>query len=226
MASARDLDPETFLGLLDDAQRRAIEGLGTQRDFARGAVLMYEGEPGERVMILESGHVKVTRLEPSGHETMLTIRDPGDVVGEVSLIDERPRMATVVALGPVRALVIASSVFRAHLEHTPGVAVALLAVETRWFRDTTTKLAQFSASDTVGRLAARIVELSDRYGTARDGVIEIGISLSQAELAAWTGASRAGVAKAFQTLRDLGWIETYPRRLVVREAQALRARAA
>lgn len=215
----------TFLSLLDDVERAALLELGTHRGFPRGAVLMYEGEPGERVMILEEGRVKVTRIEPGGHETMLSIRDPGDVVGEVSLIDERPRLATVTALERVRALVIASSVFRAHLERTPRVAVALLEVEMRRFRETTLKRSQFAASDTTGRLAARIVELSERYGAEREDGIEIDLALTQDDIAAWTGASRAGVAKAFQTLRELGWIETHRRRLVVHQLDALRRRA-
>jgi CRP-like cAMP-binding protein len=215
----------TFLSLLDDAERAALLELGTHRGFPRGAVLMYEGEPGERAMILEEGRVKVTRIEPGGHETMLSIRDPGDVVGEVSLIDERPRLATVTALERVRALVIASSVFRAHLERTPRVAVALLEVEMRRFRETTLKRSQFAASDTTGRLAARIIELSERYGAEREDGIEIDVALTQDDIAAWTGASRAGVAKAFQTLRELGWIETHRRRLVVRQLDALRRRA-
>ena len=215
----------TFLALLDDRERAALLELGTHRGFPRGAVLMYEGEPGERVMILEEGRVKVTRIEPGGHETMLSIRDPGDVVGEVSLIDERPRLATVTALERVRALVIASSVFRAHLERTPRVAVALLEVEMRRFRETTLKRSQFAASDTTGRLAARIVELSERYGAEREDGIEIDLALTQDDIAAWTGASRAGVAKAFQTLRELGWIETHRRRLVVHQLDALRRRA-
>ena len=215
----------TFLSLLDDAEPAALLELGTHRGFPRGAVLMYEGEPGERAMILEEGRVKVTRIEPGGHETMLSIRDPGDVVGEVSLIDERPRLATVTALERVRALVIASSVFRAHLERTPRVAVALLEVEMRRFRETTLKRSQFAASDTTGRLAARIVELSERYGAEREDGIEIDLALTQDDIAAWTGASRAGVAKAFQTLRELGWIETHRRRLVVHQLDALRRRA-
>ena len=215
----------TFLSLLDDMEQAALRELGTHRGFARGAVLMYQGEPGERVMILEEGRVKVTRIEPGGHETMLSIRDPGDVVGEVSLIDERPRLATVTALERVRALVIASTVFRAHLERTPRVAVALLEVEMRRFRETTLKRSQFAASDTTGRLAARIVELSERYGAEREDGIEIDLALTQDDIAAWTGASRAGVAKAFQTLRELGWIETHRRRLVVHQLDALRRRA-
>ena len=218
--------PGTFLSLLDGTERGALLELGTHRGFPRGSVLMYEGEPGERVMILEEGRVKVARIEPGGHETMLSIRDPGDVIGEMSLIDELPRLATVTALEPVRALVVASSVFRRHLERAPRVAVALLEVEMRRLRETTLKRSQFAASDTIGRLAGRIVELSERYGADREDGIEIDLALTQDDIAAWTGASRAGVAKAFQTLRELGWIETHRRRLVVRHVDALRRRAA
>jgi CRP-like cAMP-binding protein len=216
----------TFLALLDDAERAAVYELGIPREFPPGAVLMYEGESGERVMILQSGRVKVTRIEAEGHETMLSIRDPGDVLGEMSVIDQGPRLASVTALEAVRVLAIGSSVFRAHLERTPRVAVALLEVETRRLRETTLKRSQFAASDTVARLAARIVELCERYGAECEDGIEIELALTQEELTSWTGASRAGVAKALQTMRELGWIETHRRRLVVRQLDALRRRAA
>jgi CRP-like cAMP-binding protein len=218
--------PGSFLWLLDPSERSALLKLGVSRDLPRGAMLMYEGEPGERVMILESGRVKVTRIEVGGHETLLSIRDPGDIVGELAVIDDEARLATVTALEPVRVVVIAASVFRAHLRSAPGIAVALLEVVVRRLRETTVKRSQFAASDTVGRLAARIVELAERYGSSRGGVIEIELALSQDELAAWTGASRAGAAKALQTLRELGWIETRRRRIVICQLGPLRARAA
>jgi CRP-like cAMP-binding protein len=217
--------PGTFLSLLNASERSALSALGTHREFPRDAALMYAGEPDERVMILETGRVKVTRVDPSGHETLLSILDPGDIIGELALIDEGTRLASVMALEPVRAFVVASSVFRKWLETTPRVAVALLEVVGERLRDTTMKRAQFSSSDTVGRVAARLVELAERYGTSSDEGVEIELALSQEELAAWTGASHAGLAKALQTLRELGWIETHRRRIVVRNLEAIRGRA-
>jgi CRP-like cAMP-binding protein len=216
----------TFVSLLEQAERSALGRLGIPRRFPAGAGLMFEREPGERVMILQTGRVKVTLVDHDGHETLLSIRDPGDILGELSFIDGRPRAASVTALEPVQALVISSSAFRAHLETTPRVAVALLEVVTTRLRDTTLKRSQFTASDTIGRLAGRLTELAERYGEQTDHGITITLALSQEELAAWTGASRAGVAKAFQTLRDLEWIETHRRRIVVRDLSALSARAA
>ncbi len=177
-------------------------------------------------MILLIGRVKVSRVSDDGRELILRVRDPGDVLGELAFIDGHPRLATVTALEPVTALVIPSRAFRAHLERTPRVAVALLEVVTRRFRETTLKREQFTASDTIGRLAARIVELADRYGTPTDAGIVVTLPLSHEELGGWTGASRAGVAHAFRTLRELGWVHTERRRVLVRDLQALRARAA
>jgi CRP-like cAMP-binding protein len=78
----------------------------------------------------------------------------------------------------------------------------------------------------MGRLAARIVELAERYGEPSDDGVTIASPLSREDLAAWTGSSRAGVAHALQTLRELGWVQIQRRQLIVRDLQALRARAA
>jgi CRP/FNR family transcriptional regulator, cyclic AMP receptor protein len=218
--------PGSFLSLLTVDERSRLHDLGHLRHFPRGAVMMYEGEPGERVMILDSGRAKITQIVEGGRETLLSIRDPGDVMGEIAFVDGLARMATVTALEPVEALVIPSSVFRRHLESAPRVAMALLEVVVRRFRETTAKRTEFTASDTTGRLAARLIELADRYGENQDGGIQITLALSLDELVAWTGASRAGVTKALQTLRDLGWIETSRGRILIRDLSALRSRAA
>ncbi len=221
-----DVAPGTFLASLNSDEREALQLLGVRRRFPRGSVLMFQNEPDSRVMLLFAGRVKVTRLDHDGHEILLSIRDPGDVLGELALIDGLPRIATVTALEPVETLVTGVEAFRLHLESTPRVAVALLEVVTRRFRETTLKRSQFSASDTMGRLAARIVELAERYGEPSDAGLTVTSPLSREDLAAWTGASRAGVAHALQGLRELGWVQTERRVLLVRDLQALRARAA
>ena len=200
--------------------------LGVRRSFPRGAMLMFQNEPDERLMLLLGGRVKVTRVEQDGHELLLSVRDPGDVLGELAFIDGQPRIATVTTLEPVAALVMPARTFRLHLEATPRVAVVLLEVVARRFRETTLKRSQFAALDTMGRLAARIVELAERYGEPTQGGIVIASPLSQEELAAWTGASRAGAAQALHSFRELGWISTERRKLLVPDIEALRARAA
>ncbi len=215
-----------FMGLLDGADRATLDLLGRTFRVPRGAVLMYEGEPGDRVMILLAGRVKITRITDSGRESLLSICDPGDLLGELSYLDGEIRVGTVTALEQAEIFAIPSSVFRACVERSPGVAGALVAVLTRRFREMTLRGAQFGSSDTMGRVAARLTELADRYGDGCEGGVEISLPLSQDELTAWTGASRTSTTDALQAFRELGWIETRRRRVIVRDLEALRARAA
>jgi len=218
--------PQSFFALLEQDERDALLALGVPRAFPRGALLMFEHEPGERVMILLSGRAKISRLHDDGRELLLSIRDPGDLIGELALIDGLPRLASAIALEPVEALVIPAQAFRGYVDARPRIAVVLLMVFARRFRDVTLKLSQLVASDTVGRVAARILELAERYGEHSEHELQVDLPLSQEEFAAWAGASRASVAHALQTLRDLGWINTGRRRIVIRNMDALRARAA
>jgi len=213
----------TFLARLTPEERAAVEALGRPASFPRGSMIMFEGEPEERLILILGGRVKITRAGPDGREIILGIRDPGDLLGELAFIDRRPRSATVVALEPIRAVMMPGSRFREHLEQTPRVAVVLLEVVAGRFREATLNRLQFAALDTMGRLAARIMELAERYGENVNGSIEV--RLPQEELASWTGASRTGVAQALQALRELGWLETQRGQITVRDAAALRARA-
>lgn len=218
--------PDTFLAKLSDDEREALLELGVRRSFPRGAALMYQGEREDRMIMLLEGRVKVTRIDDQGHEALLSIRDPGDLLGELAFIGGDARVATVIALEPVNAVVAPARELRRHLETTPRVAVVLLEIVASRFRDATIKRSQFATADTMGRLAARILELAERYGEATAEGVSLVSPLSQEDLAAWTGASRAGVADALRALRALGWLDTSRRTMVVRDVDALRSRAA
>jgi CRP-like cAMP-binding protein len=218
--------PGTFAALLSEDERQALDELGVKRSFPRGSVLIMQGEHDQRVVLLLAGRVKAWRVDEAGHEVLLSIRDPGDVLGELGAIDGEPGVAHVSALDEVRALVMPAAAFRTHLETTPRVAVALLEATVRRFRETTMRRSQFTTSDTMGRLAGRILELAERYGEEGPSGTSIELPISQEELAAWTGSSRAGVSQAMQLMRELGWIETARKRITVRDLAAMRARAA
>lgn len=216
----------SFAALLDVGQWSALQRLGRVQLFPAGSVLMYEGEPGDRVMVLLEGRAKLTRAGVDGEEMVVSIRGPGEIVGELPCIDALPRLLSVRALEPVHAQVISADRFRRYLETTPGAALALLEVMSQRLRDAVLKRTEFPGSDTIGRLASRLVELAERYGVPSEHGIVIGLPLSQEELAGWVGACHAGLARALQVLRELGWIATERRRITVRDLDALRRRAA
>jgi CRP-like cAMP-binding protein len=216
----------TFLAQLTPSEQAGLAGIGVTRDFPAGSALIFQGEADDRVMVLLTGRVKVSRIEPDGRELLLSIRDPGDLLGELAFIGSRPRVATVTAVEPVRATVIPAGVLRQHLETAPHLAVVLLEIMARRFHDATIQRSHFGALDTMGRLAARIIELADRYGEpSQDEAISVVSPISREDIAAWTGSSRAGVADAFRRLRELGWVETERSTLIVRDVDALRSRA-
>jgi CRP/FNR family transcriptional regulator, cyclic AMP receptor protein len=216
---------ERLLSLLDERERAALDRRARRTRFDAGSRLLQQGEPGDKVVVLLEGRAKISYVTREGRELVLRFCGPGELVGELAVIDGSPRLSSVVALEPVEALLLAAVDFRALLDAEPSISWKLLGMLSRRFRDADLKRVEFGASDTVGRVAARLVELADRYGEPAEGGIRITLPLSQDELGAWTGASRAGVAAALRTLRDLDWIETRRRRITVRDRDALAARA-
>jgi CRP/FNR family transcriptional regulator, cyclic AMP receptor protein len=202
----------------------ALRERGRTASFGAGERLLHAGEPGDRVALILRGRVKVSCAGGDGRETVLDFRGPGELVGELSALDRGPRSSSVTAIEPVEALLVGASEFRVLLER-PGFAAELLEVLSRRFRDADRKRIEFGASDTVGRVAARLVELAERYGEPALAGTVIALPISQEELAGWTAASRAGMANALRTLRELGWIETERRRITVLDVEALRTRA-
>lgn len=214
-----------LLAILPLKEREALEQRARVVSFAAGEALMHEGEAGDRALILLGGRAKVSCATRSGRSVMLAIRGPGDLIGDLSAIDRRPRSSSVEALEPVEALALAASELRALIMRRPELAAAMLEMLSDRFRDAERKRIEFGASNTAGRVAARVVELADRYGEARDEGIVIALPISQEDLAGWCSTSRASVASALRELRELGWIETARGRVVVRDLAELRLRA-
>jgi CRP/FNR family cyclic AMP-dependent transcriptional regulator len=215
-----------FLGLLSEEDRAELERIGHRRHADRPDVLLARGDSADCVLVLEAGRVKVTVPTAAGADAVLTFRGPGALLGEQALVDQRPRGANVVAIEPVELLVIPASTFRGYLARHPNVALAMLAMLSTRLRDSDRRLAEFASADTLGRVAARLVELCDAHGDAdAGGSVRITLPITQEDLAGWTGSSLESTAKALRALRSLGWITTGRRALEVHDLEALRNRA-
>lgn len=195
--------------------------VGGRRHHRRGAIVFHEGDRSDSVAYLERGRVKVSSFTRRGDEVVLAVHTPGQFLGELSAVDGEPRSATVSALDPVDVVVVTAAAFRAYLHDHPRVGFELLRLLSRRIRDADRKRVEFGAHDTSGRVASRLLELSERFGTVVDGGIAIELPVTQEELAGWVGASREGVSKALRGLRDRGVISTGRRRILVHDADAL-----
>lgn len=223
MVSTRP-ERDTYLALLSVEDREALAGQGGTRTFATGERLMHQGEPGDRVAILLEGHVKASHVDVRGREVVLSFRGPGDVLGELTFTHGEPRSASTTAIEPVRAQVLTAAAFRTFLVQQPTAALTLVDVISRRFRYANDARVQFGDLDTTGRLAARLLELAERYGDHAGDGVRIRLPVTQADLGSWTASSRAGVAEALRSMRELGWIRTERRRITLLDVEALTRR--
>ena|SRR5436190_10653995 len=214
-----------FLQSLTSSEVTGLRSRAIERDFARGEALFHQRGSPDRVYVVLTGFVKLSRLSDEGREVILAIRGPGDLLGEQSAIDGSPRSATALTLDPVRALVLSAADFVAFLQGEPHVALVVLRTLSHRLREADLERVELSVQDTVARVAKRINELAERFGKESAGNVEIDLPISQEELAGWTGCSRDSVVKALQTMRGLGWIETARRRITVLDWDEIRLRA-
>ncbi len=221
-----DDDEVAFLDALMEDDRTWLHGRGVVRSFPQGTALVHEHDSSDRVLFVLTGRVKIASTSEDGRERVLAFRGPGEAVGELSAIDGKPRSATVLAVDPVEALVVPAADFRAFLARSPKAAYYLLTKVVARLREADRKRVEFGATDTIGRVAARLVELSERYGKRTVEGVRIDLPITQEELASWVGSSREGVNKALHTLRQLGWVDVERRSFTVLDMDALRRRSA
>jgi CRP/FNR family transcriptional regulator, cyclic AMP receptor protein len=214
---------ETFLEALTPEEVADLRASGRERHYDANVALFHEGDDGGSVIVLLAGRAKLTVPSSSGREVIVAVRGPGDLLGELAALVEAPRSATVATIEPVDALIMAGSAFASFLERNSRVALVILRMVAERLLYADLQQAQFATHDVVGRVAHRLVELTERFGveTEEEGIV-LDVPLSQEELAGWTGASREAVNKALQILRSLHMIETGRRRFTVLDAEGLR----
>ncbi|MDH3706468.1 MAG: Crp/Fnr family transcriptional regulator [Acidimicrobiia bacterium] len=214
-----------FLAGLDGTQTEAFLSGCRRRAFPAGTTLFFEGDPPDDVVLVEQGQVKISVLALDGREIVLEVIEPGVLMGELSAIDGQSRSASAVALTDCAVLIMPATGFRSFLRDNPDVQWRLLVRVIADLRKQSHRTFEFGVGDALGRVCRCLAEMADRYGSDRDGHIELESPLSQHDMAAWIGLSREAVVKALRTLRTLGLIENTGRSFVIDDIDALRTRA-
>jgi CRP/FNR family cyclic AMP-dependent transcriptional regulator len=192
-----DLTPEEVGGLLKYAVTKRV---------AAGGIAFHKGGPGNEMFALISGGVKIVTLSDEGKEVVLAILAPGDVFGELSMIDGRARTATVVAVENSALLVLERSQVIPFLERHPKVAIKMLEGICKRLRMTDELLEDVVFLDLPSRLAKRLLSLAEHYGKNTGQGRRIELKLSQAEIGNMVGTSRESVNKQLRMWGDEGVI--------------------
>lgn len=128
---------------LQQKQLKSLARWTTTRSYEPDQVIVAEGQTGLGLYCIQSGRVRVTK-HASGREIILREMGPGETFGEISLLDDKPRSATVTALGPTTAVLLDKSQFLAEIKVFPEITLAILPVIVEWLRESDAKVAHLS----------------------------------------------------------------------------------
>ncbi len=204
-----------LLGSASAEDLRAVAAVSRARTFSRGQVVFSTGDPGDTLIAVISGRVKVAVRSADGGELTLTIIQPGGVFGELNVADGGPRSADAETLEESRLLIVPRAVIQEICSRVPSVSLALTASVATSLRRLTEAASDLVFLDLPRRVAKAL--LSQPRGD--DGVIRPRIS--QEELAHQAGGTRQSVNSALRGFERRGWIEVQGRALTVKQPAAL-----
>jgi len=211
----------TLFAALDDTDIRATLELAHTEAHPAKHVVFREGEEGDRLLLLLEGRVKVSLSSPEGKEAILSILEPGQLIGEMSLLDGGQRSATVTTMDPCRFLAIRRKDFLGFLERRPHVALALLQALSLRLRATNDTVGNLSFLNLPARLARILLNLGQQYGKHTGDGIVIGLKLSQEELGNLVGVSRESVNRQVRLWVEAGVLDYAHGILILKDSDAL-----
>lgn len=177
--------------------------------FRRGEMIFREGEPAERMFVIEHGRVKLSSSSPHGGELLIAVVGPGQIFGELAVIDRGPRAMDATAMEDSQVYALSSDVFWTLLETNAPLARRLLELMARRLRradKTTQDLVFFDAST---RLARKLLELAEEHGqpTGNGDEVRLLVRVTQEEMAQMIGVSRGSVNRLISSFASRGWLD-------------------
>lgn len=192
---------------LADEQLDQVAQRVQRRTYAMGVTLFHQDMPGTMMYMIESGSVRVISIGRTGQELTLNVLGPGELFGELSLLDGQHRSATAITLAPTIAWLLSQTDLKDFMTKFPPVNQAMISILVDRVRSTARRLEAMTFQDVLGRLAFELLSLAERSGKSCEQGIEITIPLTQVELATMVGATRESVNKSVSILRSRGLLD-------------------
>jgi CRP/FNR family cyclic AMP-dependent transcriptional regulator len=217
---AEQLARTSFFADADSKMIERVAASGVERHLTRGDVLFHEGDPPDSLYLVTAGRIAIAMSSQVDHrESVVALMEPGDLFGELGLLDDGPRSAMARALEASTVLEVPFAPVRELFELDPRLlwnVTRLLAARLRVMDEV---LADSVFLDVTGRTAKRLLELAGEND-------EFQLPVTQEELAGMVGASRERVNKAIANFVKLGWIEQRERsyHIIHRDRLELRSR--
>jgi CRP/FNR family transcriptional regulator len=210
---------------LGEEDTLALRARVTNVDIGRTDRLFAEGDAGDKLYVILSGKIKLTRTAPDGRENLLSVHGPGEMFGELSLFDPSPRTASATAVTDVRLAALAHDDLRHWLTSRPDVSMHMLRALAQRLRRINDVKADLVFTDVPGRVAKALLDLAERFGVPQEDGLQVNHDLTQEELAQLVGASRETVNKALADFAARGWLQLSAKSVLLVDADRLRKRA-
>jgi CRP-like cAMP-binding protein len=201
------------MAALEDLARR----LQVRTRPAETIIVAHE-DPGDAMFILVSGRAKVALFGDNGRELTLSELRPGDFFGEMSLLDDRPRSANVVAIDDVTMLVLTREAFTDHLKGHPQTALNMLGELTRRLRLADETIASLALHDVESRLVRTLERLAREDGESTEAGLVLRRRPTQQDLANMVGSCRETISRTFTSMVRRGLLVPRGRALVLTHA--------
>lgn len=224
-ADVNDEGDAVFRARLTSEEWSDLQRRGRQHIVRTDEVLYSEGDTTKDVAVINRGWAKVITRDVGGHTSLLAVRGPGDVVGEMACLGRMPRSAEVHALGELEVLRFTHHDFVTLLREQPGIPIVLLGVLASRLRHADQWRARCGSWSVEQRLTTLLIELMDIYLPKADSNGSVSLPFSQEELGGFIGGSRKSVSRALYDLRRDGVVQTDRRNLRVLTPAELRRRA-
>src|SRR5437763_6695905 len=213
-----------FLRQLAPADAEQLMQSLRRRRVAKSQAILRAGSAGDEVALVIEGRVKLTAYGADKREVVIGLRGAGELIGEMAALVGQRRTATATAVDEAEVGFMSAANFRAFLHEHPDASLVVIRMLVRRLFDATRDVIDLATQDSVGMVAKRLIELSPGQGAPNTAGTKIELSLTQDELARWTGATRETVSRAIRMMRSVGWITTGNRTITVLDPAALRAR--
>ena len=209
-----------FSSLSDEQLRMLAPGIQL-RSYPRNTFILRAGEPTDALYVILSGRVKVLIPDEEGREVILSTMGPRDFFGEMGLLDDQPRSASVETLEPCETLRLAKNGFMACLRGNPDLAMEIIRSLVRRLREADRKIESLALIDVYGRVARLIMDMAEEI----DGAWIVQRAPPKQEIAHMIGASREMVSRVVKDLQQKGLIRAEKRKIIVLDRQTMARRA-
>jgi CRP/FNR family transcriptional regulator, cyclic AMP receptor protein len=202
---------------LKDCELEEINKLALSKKCSKDTIILLEDEEGDTLFILIKGKVKVTTFSESGKELIFSILGEGDFFGDMSLLDGKPRSATIISLEESELRMIRRSDFNNLIEKHPRIALKLLEELTSRLRRADERIESLALLDVTGRIAGVLLQLADYQGNKNQKNIQIKARPTHQELANMVGTTRETVTRVLKQLENKNYITIDGKDIIIPE---------